>query len=283
VFDRDADNEGRPTVRIYDYPWTVMDQLKSLQSTVSKKRLGYLEYGLIFMFDVYLSKEVDKTKTSQYGTDYKTMPITDTLPAIKGKQIPLAWLDWNPESGRPCPWSYADYFTEDELSAIQEYDKDLEAVCKQDTAEEIAEKLNKNPLFLNAKIMFGDRKGQAMFPAFALDEAKQRLLEVCQKTSIPLLEGEVQAVEQEQPKETPKNIPVEVERRPTISLAEKLAAKDAVVTEVAPTPVETAPATPIKPAAPASIQITPAAQPAPEVTPGAVKTPLKKLFTSVKK
>jgi len=276
VFDRDADNEGTPTVRVYDYPKTIKEQLESLQGTMSKKHPGYLEYGLVFMYDCYFTKTIDKDKSATYGTDYKTAVVTDTLPLMKQMKIPVDWLNWTPDSGKPCPWKFEDFFTEDELKSISDYDKDLETLCKPDSEDEIAEKLTKNPIYLEAKFMFGDRKGETMFPMFAGVENRERLLGVFNTENPPLLmsgEDTVDQPEVELPKAKevkPISVSVQPEAPKAITpkplgLMDKLKAKAEEVK------------------APENIKEVEPTKPAVAAAPETIKPAIKKLWSPVKK
>jgi hypothetical protein len=238
VFDRDQDNEGTPKVRPYDFPYTVKEQLELLQNTINKKSPAYLENGLVFMFDVYISRTIESGKKAAYGTTYTTTVVLDTTPAMKQKKIPADWREWTPESGKPCPWDYTDYFTEAELQAIAEYDSDLESISKTDTPEQVVEKLQKNPIYLEAQFMYGEKKGSPMFAIFKNEEHRQALLEMS-SDRIPLLtQGDVPAVEavSEEPTKEVKSISVQsavqAPKPASISLKDKLQAKDAEVTEI---------------------------------------------------
>lgn len=177
VFDRDLDNAGKPTVRVFDYPFTVKKFAEDLQTAKSKKHPGFLECGLIWMFDCNITKTVDPKKSSLYGTDYTMMPVMDTLPAMRQIQIPIEWMNWTEASGKPCPWKWEDFFTEDELTAINEFDSDLSKLAKSNTEEEIIEKLTKNPIYLHGTFAFGDKKGTPMFPVLCQPEVVEKLQE----------------------------------------------------------------------------------------------------------
>jgi hypothetical protein len=178
VFDRVADNDGPATVRVFDYPWAVKDQLESLQNTKNRKHPGYLEFGLAFMYDVYIERTKDPAKKNpKYATTYKTMPVTDSLPTVLLKQmIPVSWCDYDPESGQECPYKYEDYFTEQELVAISEYPESLATLAKVDSAEDIEQKLEKYPLYLGGLFVFGPDKGKPMFPLLNAPEIQEQLM-----------------------------------------------------------------------------------------------------------
>jgi len=252
VFDRTADNEGKPTVRIYDFPYTVKDQLEALQNTVSQKNKGFLEYGLIFMYDVYVTREKNESiKNLQHSIDYKTAVVQDTTPLfVKKQHVPISHLDWDSESGAPCPWNYEDYFTPEELEAIAEYDKDLGTLCKPDTEEEITEKLKKNPIYLDAKFLWGDRKGDKMFPIFTFPENRQLLMESVQSTEVKLISDSPSEGTAEVDAED-ESVPVPAPIKP-VSLRERLGQKvepKEEVREVEPTSTAPQPSTPVAPAA----------------------------------
>lgn len=239
VFDREADNQGAPTVRPFDYPFTVKDHLETLQNTKAQKHPGFLEFGLVFMYDVYISRVKDTTKkVLHYSIDYTVQVVTDTLPLVtKQQRIPTSWLDFVMGSGQ-SPWKWEDYFTEQELTAISEYDKDLDTLCKTDTPESAQEKLSKNPIFLDAKHLWGDRKGQPMFPVLNSPQGRELLLEGYKEMLMLEAPGEVQEVPKQEGK-TAVNIPPAEQKaseiKPataTVFLKDRLTPK---VTEVKPT------------------------------------------------
>jgi hypothetical protein len=176
VFDRDLDNQGKPTLRPFDYPFTVKDELEDLQTTPNKKHPGFLEYGMCFMFDVYIEKAKDPTKPGIFGTSYSVKPVTDTLPIVTKKlSIPISWTTWREGQGE-CPWNWSDFFTDDELQAINDYDSDLLKLSKPNTDTEIEEKLIKSPIYLHGVFTFGDKKDVPMFPVLCMPEVLEKLV-----------------------------------------------------------------------------------------------------------
>lgn len=69
VIDKDADSqEVMPGL----FTWTIYEALRSLQTTESDIKKGYLQYGLWFMYDVNAYREYDKSKGDiQHGTSYR--------------------------------------------------------------------------------------------------------------------------------------------------------------------------------------------------------------------
>jgi len=276
VFNRTEDSDGIPKVRPYDYPWTVKDDIETLQNTKSTKHPGTLEYGLAFMYDLYINRVLDeKIKNIKYKTDYNVQVVQETTPLFRSQgqmRIPIAWLDYDPESGQPCPWNFADYFTEQELEAILAYDKDLAMLTKPDTAENIEEKLHKTPIFLQAKFLWGDKKGQPMFPILGQPDIVKQLLSG--HSEILLLEPPEGFIEEEEKKETVK---IEI---PSSKSATPIILKDTLIKKVAA--AEETTAVEVKPTAPLikSIDV-PAPKPVATsvpVTAGAAKPVVKKLW-----
>lgn len=175
VFDRELDAEGAPTVRVFEYPYSIKDQLEALQKTKSKKHPGFLEFGLIFMYDLYIEKVKDpKIKNALYATSYAAQVVTDTLPFVtKQQRISESWL--NPKGD--LPWKLEDYFTEQELQAIIEFPKELDDFCKPDSQEDIVKKLTDFPIFVNAVHQSGDMKNTPMFPALMDPEIQEQVME----------------------------------------------------------------------------------------------------------
>ena len=175
VFDRDEDGAGTPTVRVFDYAFSVKTALEKLQATQNKREPNFLEFGLLFMYDVYITRsKKEGQKNDMYATEYSVTPELDSLKKLKEK-IPVSWLNWTPDSGEACPYNLEDYFTDDELQAIQDYPQDLTELCVADTPQQIAEKLKKNPIYLEAKHIWGGKKNTSMFPVLTVDTAVAQL------------------------------------------------------------------------------------------------------------
>jgi hypothetical protein len=208
VFDRDADNGGKPTLRLFDYPFSVNSQLQDLQTTKSKKHPGMLEYGLLVMYDVMIEKAKDpKIKNPIFATKYTTKPVTETLPLVthNGQKIPIEWLNISPGQ-KNSPWKLEDYLTEEEIAAILEYKGDLAEACQADTEEEIAAKLEKFPIYLHAQIAWGENKGQPMFPLLSQPEILEKLSDFGNFLLLEKKEVQLQSKEDKKPKQIPINI-----------------------------------------------------------------------------
>jgi len=189
VFDRDQDGGGAPTVRAFDYPFTVKDKLEKLQTQKNQKNPQYLEYGLVFMFDVYIirgKKQNVKSKDEKILTEYDVQAVRESISALP--QIPSAFASWKPDSGEPCPWNLGEYFTPAELKAIEDYPGELEDLCKSSLPEEVLEQLKKFPIYLDAKYSFGDKKNDPMFPYLMEQEGYEKLASTLQEGDVNALE-----------------------------------------------------------------------------------------------
>ena len=68
VIDR---NDPSPTIQIAEYPYTVYKRLVELESQISTKNRENLRHGLIFQYDVIITKKVDPTRPRFLGTSYE--------------------------------------------------------------------------------------------------------------------------------------------------------------------------------------------------------------------
>lgn len=166
----DVDKEPM-RVSIAQYPKTVKDALIEIEEKRDTDDGTKLRYGLIWMYNVIISKDVDPTKERRYGTDYSAEP--DPKNPWLG-QVPADWLkaDFNTlvEEG------YIDLnevFSSEMLQALEEADIDLEAEGIPDSEEIILERLAAFPIDLN-----GESFGKPSFIRPELMAAELRELEL---------------------------------------------------------------------------------------------------------
>jgi hypothetical protein len=294
VFDREADGGGKPVLRPYEFPMQVKDALAALQTLQSKKRPGMLENGLNFMYDIYITKDNDgKTGNAMYDTKYTVQPVNETLPIMKKINVPADWVNFAGDGD--CPWNWQDYFTDDELEAIDAYTSDLEAISAPQTETEIIERLTKNPIFLHAKFNMGDKKGELMFPFLQAPEYVAQLQAAMVSAALLTTgDGQVSEAPAPAPRPSPKPIPSARQIPAKTAVPVKPPMEDAqVVDETAEGVVEEqAPVTPPVPAKKLSISLpkpaatapAPAAKPATAPAPAATpNTPVKRVWAPPKK
>lgn len=147
-------------------------------------------------------------------------------------QIPISWASWDPSQGTEQPWKWEDFLSEAELTAIQEYDSDLDKLCKPDTQESAQEKLEKQPIYLNANFLYGDKKGQPMFPLLKEPEVMAQIQEAY-KDSPYLIMGEVE-VSEAPPKEETKKVTVSLHNKPAQPIRQQEEVSEAEVIEEIP-------------------------------------------------
>ena len=135
-------------VGIAQYPKGVKDALVELEEKRDTDDATKLRYGLIWMYNVIITKDVDPNKERRYGTDYAVEP--DPKNPWLG-QVPADWLkadfDTIVEGG------YIDLkevFSEEMMAALEEAEIDLEAEGVPDSEEVIMERLQAFPIDLNA-------------------------------------------------------------------------------------------------------------------------------------
>jgi len=161
-FDRDNDKEeGKPTPVIIEVPFTVNKRLREIQQELSKKDPKYLRYGLIYMFDVIVNRKVDKKKKNiKFATEYITEVDNETFHNIK---IPATALHEDFDVENDLEGGLSNFFTDEELEALENYNQDLDALCEPHSEEEIRDILNENPPLINA-----ERDGRPIFAGLSL-------------------------------------------------------------------------------------------------------------------
>ena len=165
VIDR---SKEEPAIEIAEYPFKVFDQILKLEAAKSSKDSNKLRHGLIFMYDLIITKAVEKGKPRQYGTSYHVE--VDPENAWSGK-IPVAALGMPAEELEKKLKGFEKFFPDEDWELIENMDIDLEKEGEPDSPELILSKLQDNPIYLNAT----NPDGSYMFPA--LEEFKDQLLE----------------------------------------------------------------------------------------------------------
>lgn len=172
----DKNSDDYPKVQIAEYPWSVYDKLIKLEGETSTKSQKRLRHGLIFMYDVIITKTIEKGKSPQFGTKYSTQ--VDTENQYSGK-VPSSYLGLNSIELTKY-FKFEKFFTTEEWEAIQTSTINLEQEGEPDTPDQIEARLREFPIFLGAT----RTDGSYMFPS--LESFKDQL----EKLGLPFLEGE---------------------------------------------------------------------------------------------
>jgi hypothetical protein len=182
----DRNDPEYPAVKIVEYPYTVYKPLEELEASVSTKDASRLMYGLIFMWDAIISKNIDKSKGIRFGTSYSVK--VDPENTYAGK-VPASYLGATTDELVKHGLKLSKFFTDEEWAAVEEDAESgtgLEEIGKPETTEEIAEKLRQFPIFLGAT----NQDGSYRFPS--VEQFKEQLT----KQGLDFLEG----TDQEKPK-----------------------------------------------------------------------------------
>ena len=193
VIDRKASTEDI-WVGFWEYKRSLVRDLNSLQKKLSTKDSEKLMYGPYWSYDVVIEKKYDEVmmeKTGgnlQYSTRYELDIDPETL-VLSGK-YPAKYLNRDyylqhkeevEEFDNKC---YAQVFSEEELSAIQEFfeKNNPEHIISARDNQELLEELKKFPINWDAEI-----DGQPAFPHRdklfkKLEEVNERLLNMINKT-----------------------------------------------------------------------------------------------------
>ena len=154
------ESEEYPKVEIAEYPWSVFDALVSLEKAEHPKDKTKLRHGLLFMFDVIITKKVNPKLPPQFGTKYEVEPDPDN--PFTGK-IPKSYWGKTASELAEHGIDLEDFFPEEMWQAIQEAEIDLQAEAAPDSIEDIKAKLEEFPIFLGAT----DDAGNYRFPAIS--------------------------------------------------------------------------------------------------------------------
>jgi hypothetical protein len=171
-----------PVVRRAEYKTTVNKELVRLEServvdTHGNRDETKLRYGLLWMLIMEITKiesKKDSNLPANFNTEYKTMVLSELYNACFG-QVPSYLLNKpisidlaakalvvHPAVGKPVPFPVIEWgmMTEAEWSAIVNCELDLASLVKPMTQAEAIERLEKNPLQINAV----DDKGNFLLP-----------------------------------------------------------------------------------------------------------------------
>jgi hypothetical protein len=159
------ESEEYPKIEVAEYPWSVFDELCRIEKEEDRKDNSKLRYGLLFMLDMIVTKNIDPKKPRQFGTSYKVE--VDPSNTLAGK-IPKSWWGHSASELVEKGIDIERFFPDEMWDAIQEADIDLQAETKTDSLEEIKSLLEEFPLYLGAT----NPDGSYRFPGIE-DLAKQ--------------------------------------------------------------------------------------------------------------
>ncbi len=172
-------------VSIAQYPKSVKDRLVEIEEKRDTENPTNLRYGLIWMYNVLITKDVDPNQQKQFGTDYSVEP--DPKNPWLG-QVPSDWLKTS--FGKLVEGKYIDLeevFSKDMYQALEDADIDLEGEGVPDSEEVIVERLQAFPIDLDGK-SFGDK------PAFIRPDLLAAELTTLEIPFLPAGEGGGQAL-----------------------------------------------------------------------------------------
>lgn len=180
-FDR---RDEKPIVRRLQTNWTVFRAIESLLDMESEEKPGYLEHGLIFMYDLFVGKRTkDPDRRADYtNTEYYVKPLSATYNRF-AQVVPIAAArDRNSEARKKVMENLLKWevFTQAELDAIKNSKIDLAKDVEPKTDAEILEILRKNPIYINAR----NNKDKALVFPFP-----KELAEWCQENGVPVSFG----------------------------------------------------------------------------------------------
>lgn len=141
----------QPTISILEAPWGVFNQIKNLINTKSTKDQSKLAYGLQYMFDFILKR----TKNTKTGYPEYTVSVDITSCSKCAEKIDAYYLD---TEKNPYP-NNEQFFTPEEMDAINSCKFEMEEIDTPKTNEEVAEILKKNPLDIGRR----DKNSQAFY------------------------------------------------------------------------------------------------------------------------
>jgi len=135
-------------IKIAEYPFTVYQRLIELESQKSTKNTKNLRHGLVFMYDVIITKKVDPGRPKYLGTSYEV--DVDPENEFSGK-IPGYWLGQSTgELNEEENFDLSNFFNEEELQMIQDSTIDLEKEATPDNPDDILAKLKEYPIHISA-------------------------------------------------------------------------------------------------------------------------------------
>ena len=174
VIDR---NDPTASIQIAEYPYTVFKRLVELESQISTKNRDNLRHGLIFQYDVIITKKVDPTKPKFLGTSYEV--DVDPENAYTGK-VPAKLLGAKTEDLKAAGFDPQSCFSEEDWDMVESCDINLEEAAKPDTPESVIEKLKQFPLNLGAT----GPDGSFRFPS------KEKFMDQLQTMGLNYLDGD---------------------------------------------------------------------------------------------
>ena len=147
--------DEKPVLKKLICNWSVGKSIQELQEKEKRGKEGFLEYGLIFLFDIWITKKLkDKARGDAWNNiEYGVEGISSDLNPFSGI-IPISAL----KSGDPARKQLLECFdrmnprafTEEELVAIKETKLDLEIEGRSQSADDIMLLLHEKPIYLKA-------------------------------------------------------------------------------------------------------------------------------------
>jgi len=146
VFHKNGENPLE--IQVAQYPWTIFKGLKENEESRSTNDNTKLRHGLIFMYNVIITKTVDPNKPRRFGTSYKVE--VDPENKYTGK-VPASYLGKTVSQLSSKGFKLSNFFSDEEWEAIDNSKVDLRAFGIPNSEEEINAMLTEFPLFLGAK------------------------------------------------------------------------------------------------------------------------------------
>jgi len=183
IFNRE---EEEPIVRAASYKWTIFNRLDQIQKQISSKDKNMLAHGLIFMYDIIITKTVGDPNRAQYTTKYSVDPDVESNPFLGS--VPVEFLKYSEaqimetlsEEAQEGKTYLEMIFTPEELKAIEECDIDLTKEINPLSDDKILAKITESPIYFGAK----DQNGHYMFPQ------EEHFMKAMKSMDIKLIESE---------------------------------------------------------------------------------------------
>ncbi|KKW10750.1 MAG: hypothetical protein UY48_C0031G0004 [Candidatus Gottesmanbacteria bacterium GW2011_GWB1_49_7] len=189
-------------VKVAQLTKTVFEGLVEAERARDRDDPTKLRYGLIWMWNAIITKDVDPGKSKRYGTDYRVS--VDTKNPFAG-QVPAEWLDTSFQELVDGEFiDLHDVFSDEMLKALEDAEFDLEAEGVPEDETTIMERLQSFPINIDAI------DSQTEAPTFRYkDDFMQQLAEHGLLGEIPI----ISATDKDQPRLTagPTRRPVEAE------------------------------------------------------------------------
>lgn len=141
AFDRSSDELK---VIQLEVPYSVFDALSKIEETIDPKNPDMLLYGLIYMYDVIITKHQDKSKKGYYGISYSVEvdPRNKFVSKVNKKHLTEELEIDFVEKG---------IFTREETDKILSCSIDLDQIYESSPNQEIINKVREFPINLNAR------------------------------------------------------------------------------------------------------------------------------------